>query len=483
MRRPFASALLVLALPCALAAQDRAPALDTARIDSIVAAGMTARRLVGVSVGIMEDGRTVFVKGYGAANLATHAGVDTTTRFAIGSVTKQFTSAIILQLAAERKLSVDDPVAKYLPDLTRAGDIRLRDLMGHVSGYPDYYPLDFVDRRMLVPISADSLARWYGRQPLDFEPGTRWSYSNTGFIILGRIAELVTQRPYPQLLRERIFTPLGMRHTAYEPARRDAGYAQGYAWFGLGDREPAEPEAAGWAAAAGGIWSTPGDLLIWDRALLEGRVVPAEFLRMMTTARHLANGASTNYGFGLSIGVFNGDTIYSHGGAVSGFAAQNTMVPRTRSAVVVLSNAEASVTSGPLVRMAITSRPPPPPARDTSRPAPAVSAADPRPVPKIQGPNSNDQATTLFRQVQAGQVDRALLGEEFNWWLSDERVRRAAERLAPLGEPTSVNRLSRGERGGLEVTLTRFTFPTRVMTALMYRSPDGKVQEFLIREQ
>jgi hypothetical protein len=314
--------------------------------------------------------------------------------------------------------------------------------------------------------------------PLDFEPGTRWSYSNTGFIILGRVAELVTHRPYPQLLRERIFTPLGMRHTSYEPARRDAEYAQGYAWFGLGDPDPAEPEGAGWAAAAGGIWSTPSDLLVWDRALLEGRVVPAQFLRMMTTARQLVNGASTNYGFGLSIGVFNGDTIYSHGGAVSGFAAQNTMVPRTHSAVVLLSNAEASVSSGPLLRMAITSRPPAAPAP----PAPAA-AADARPVPTIQGPNSTDQATTLFRQVQAGQVDRSLLSEEFSWWLTDERVRRAAERLAPLGEPARVDRLSRAERGGFEVTLTRFTFAARVMTALMYRSPDGKVQEFLIREQ
>jgi hypothetical protein len=333
-----------------------------------------------------------------------------------------------------------------------------------------------------VPISADSLARWYGHMPLDFEPGTRWSYSNTGFIMLGRIAELVTHRPYPQLLRDRIFAPLGMRHTAYEPARRGAEYAQGYAWFGLSDPEPAEPEGAGWAAAAGGIWSTPSDLLIWDRALLEGRVVPAAFLHMMTTARRLASGASTGYGFGLSVGVFNGDTIYSHGGAVSGFAAQNTMVPRTRSAVVTLANAEASITSGPLVRMAITSRPPPaPPARDSARPV--AAAPDPRPVPAVQGPNATDQATVLFRQVQAGQVDRTLLGEEFSWWLTDERVRRAAARLAPLGEPTRVDRLSRAERGGLEVTLTRFVFASRAMTALMYRSPDGKVQEFLIREQ
>src|SRR5258708_11842268 len=129
MRHLLALGLLVLALPSALAAQGNAPSLDTARIDSVVAAGMTTRRLVGVSVGIMEEGRIVFVKGYGAANVATHARVDTTTRFAIGSVTKQFTCAIILQLAAEGRLSVDDAVAKYLPDPTRAADITLRDLM------------------------------------------------------------------------------------------------------------------------------------------------------------------------------------------------------------------------------------------------------------------------------------------------------------------------------------------------------------------
>lgn len=487
MRRVPSAAPLTLLLPCLLLAQQPAAPLDTARIDSIVAAGMAARHLVGVSIGIMEDGRIVFAKGYGTANLATGARVDTTTRFAIGSVTKQFTCAIILQLAAEGRLSVDDPVAKYFPDLTRAGNITLRDLMGHVSGYPDYYPLDFVDRRMLQPIAADSLARWYGHQPLDFDPGTRWSYSNTGFIMLGRIAELVARRPFPQLLRERIFAPLGMRHTSYEPARRDGSYAQGYAWFALGQPEPAEPEGAGWAAAAGGIWSTPSDLLIWDRALLEGRVVPGEFLRMMTTPRRLTSGASTGYGFGLSIGTFNGDTVYSHGGAVSGFAAQNTMVPRVRSAVVVLSNAEASVTSGPMLRMAVTSRPPPPapPAAPATPATPATPspAADPRPVPDIPGPSSTEQAAALFRQIRSGQVDRALLGEEFSWWLTDERVRGAAARLAPLGEPTRIDRLTRSERGGMEVTLTRFTFPSRALTALMYRTPDGKVQEYLIREQ
>ena len=478
-RSPFLGLLALLALPARSPAQTPArTAVDTARIDSLVHANMTARHLVGVSIGILRDGQIIFVRGYGTANLRTHAAVDTTTRFAIGSVTKQFTSAIILQLAAEGRLSVDDRVAKYFPDLTRAGDITLRDLMGHVSGYPDYYPLDFVDRRMLRPISADSLARWYGHAPLDFEPGTRWSYSNTGFIMLGRIAELVAGRPLGRLMHERIFDPLGMRHTAYEPARRDRAYAQGYASFALGDPEPADPEASGWAAAAGGILSTPTDLLLWDRALMDGQVVGGENYRMMTTPRRLANGASTNYGFGLSIGVSGGDTILSHGGAVSGFAAQNTMVPSSRSGVVVLSNAEATINSGALLRMNITLRPAPP--RDTTRAAAPAPTGDPRPVPDIQGPPAVEQAGSLLRQLQAGHVDRALLGEEFSWWLTDAMVRGAAARLAPLGEPTARAPLSRGERGGMEVTVTRFTFATRTLNALMDRTPDGKVQQLFI---
>jgi D-alanyl-D-alanine carboxypeptidase len=483
MRRPIALIPGALLIPFALAAQAAAPAapagLDVARIDSIVRANMAARQLVGVSVGLMREGRIVLERAYGQADRATNAPVNLETRFAIGSVTKEFVCAVVLQLAEEHRLSLDDKVAKWFPDLTRANDIAVRDLLGHVSGYPDYYPLDFVDRRMLAPIGADSLIRWYGRMPLDFEPGSRWSYSNTGFIMAGRIAELVTRRPLERLLRERIFRPVGMTHTSYEPdSTPRPAYAQGYASFALGEMERAEPEGRGWAAAAGGIWSTPGDLLRWDAALMAGRVVHGPLLRQMTTARTLTGGGSSNYGFGLSVGMAGGDTVWSHGGAVSGFASQNVMLPRTRSAVVVLSNAEATVPAGPILRSAVTLRPAPP--RDTTRREPV---ADPRPVPVIQGPAAKEMATTLFRQIQAGRVDRAALGEEFSWWLADARVAGAARRLGPLGDPARIETDPAVERGGMEVTVTRFVFANVTLAGLMYRSPDGKVQEFLLSAQ
>src|SRR6185295_12921177 len=143
------------------------------------------------------------------------------TLFAIGSVSKQFTSAAVLLLAEEGKLSARDPVAKYYPTLTRAKEITLLDLMNHVSGYPDYYPLDFLDRRMKKPIDPDELLRQYAGGKLDFEPDSRYSYSNTGYILLGRVVEKVSGESLGAFLTRRIFKPLGMDHSFYELASAD----------------------------------------------------------------------------------------------------------------------------------------------------------------------------------------------------------------------------------------------------------------------
>ena len=179
--------------------------------------------------------------------------------FAIGSVTKQFTCATVLLLAEEGKLSVNDPVAKYFPNLTRAKDITLLDLMQHVSGYPDYYPLDFVDRRMQKPIAEDELLRQYAGAKLDFEPGSKYSYSNTGYILLGRVVEQVSGESFGAFVARRIFKPLGMANTVYEPGPSDSRLAKGYTTFALSEPEEIGPEAKGWIGAAGGIFSTPTD--------------------------------------------------------------------------------------------------------------------------------------------------------------------------------------------------------------------------------
>src|SRR5579871_1072461 len=204
---------------------------DLQAIDNYVAAQVRDKNYPGLSLTIVRDGKTVLTKGYGRRSLESEGRVEPDTMFAIGSVTKQFTCACIFLLAEDGKLSVEDKVAKYYPDLTRAQDITLYDLMSHTSGYPDYYPLDFVDRRLKKTIAIDQLLAEYAGGKLDFEPGARWSYSNTGFLLLGRVIEKVSKEPMSQFLRRRIFEPLGMKHCAFDPETVGAGMAQGYTSF------------------------------------------------------------------------------------------------------------------------------------------------------------------------------------------------------------------------------------------------------------
>jgi CubicO group peptidase (beta-lactamase class C family) len=169
----------------------------------------------------------------------------------------------VLLLAQDGRLSVRDKVSKYFPKLTRASEITLLDLMNHTSGYPDYYPLDFVDRRMQKSIGPDELIQQYAGGKLDFDPGTDWSYSNTGFIILARVVEKVSRQSFAHFLESRIFKPLGMTRTAYEPEAKDDRLATGYTSFALSLAKPVLPEATGWLGGAGGIYATPGDLVNW----------------------------------------------------------------------------------------------------------------------------------------------------------------------------------------------------------------------------
>src|SRR6478609_5933843 len=229
---------LLLAVTAPVTVRAQAP-IDERKVDSIVTAGMKEHRLVGLSLTLMHGGQVALQKAYGEASLQPRVPVDTLTRFSIGSVTKEFVAALSLLLQEDGKLSVHDTLAKWYPNLTRSKEITLLDLINHVSGYHDYYPLDYVDREMAKPTTADAIMKEYATVPLDFDPGTRWSYSNTGYTILGRVLERVSGKPLGTLLEERIFRPLGMRQTTYEPTAPERR-ATGYVSWALGATEPAQ---------------------------------------------------------------------------------------------------------------------------------------------------------------------------------------------------------------------------------------------------
>jgi len=413
----------------------------------------------------MRDGKIVLARGYGQASRENGTPVDVGTAFAIGSVTKQFTCASALLLQEAGKLSLKDKLSRYFPELPRAKEITLADLGSHVSGYPDYYPLDFFDSRMQHPIAPDDLIHKYAAEPLDFAPGTRWSYSNTGFIILGRIVEKVSGEPFATFLTERILKPVGMDHASFAPAPGTPGLATGYESFAMGEPRPAPREPEAWTYSAGALFASPTDLLRWDLALIDGKVLRPQAYKQMTTPRVLSDGRSAMYGCGLGVAPQRGETVLVHNGEVNGFLAENAVIPRTRSAVVLLTNSQfgdpASIFRT-LLNLTVTD---------------GLGAAK---APKVDGPAIRDAGLEMLHELQSGHLDRTKLGDEFSLFMTDGRVKEAAERLRALGEPTNTEVEGPRERGGMEVSVLHFTFGGVKLDGLLYRTPDGKVQEFLV---
>jgi len=462
---------LLLAVTAPVTVRAQAP-IDERKVDSIVTAGMKEHRLVGLSVTLMRGGRVQLQKAYGEASLQPRVPVDTLTRFSIGSVTKEFVAALTLLLQEDGKLSVHDTLSKWYPNLTRSKEITLLDLINHVSGYHDYYPLDYVDREMGRPTTADAIMKEYATVPLDFDPGTRWSYSNTGYTILGRVLERVTGKPLGTLLEERIFRPLGMRQTMYEPTAPERR-ATGYVSWALGEMEPAELEGHGWIGAPGGIWSTAGDIAKWDLALIRpGFLTPAS-RKVMFTERILRDGTPTGYAGGLNVTDVGGRTVLQHGGATSGFSATNVFVPADTAAVVLLSNTDQNIGAGPLVALVS-------PPRSTTAAAPARRTQSPMTPPTPKGPGAVAMSASFFNDLQHGKVDRALLSADYAAFLTPQRLRQAATTLAPLGEVTRAQLLGISERGGTQVARVQLTAGSRVVNTLMYRRPDGVLEEFLM---
>jgi CubicO group peptidase (beta-lactamase class C family) len=434
---------------------------DVDAIDGFLGQEVQKKGRVGFSVAIVKGGRVVLAKGYGRRSLDEPLPVSDDTIFAIGSVTKQFTCAAVLLLAEAGKLSIHDPVGKYFPDLTRASDITLLDLMNHVSGYPDYYPLDFVDRRLRQPAKTDEVIGEYATGKLDFEPGTRYSYSNAGYLILGRVVEKVSGESMGAFLQSHLFTPLGMNHTLYDPERSDDRLARGYTVFALCQPEPAVPEGKGWIASAGAICSTPSDLALWDLALMGGRVLKPESYELMTTARQLPDGTTTEYGCGLRACIMEKRLVLTHSGMVAGFQAWNGMIPSTLSAVIMVANTGTGLGELPeqLLGLLLKEQPN---------------------IPKINGPETAAAVKKLFGELQQDKIDRSRLAEAFNSFLTPEKATAAARRLRPFGAPTKVEVLKVYERGGMEVSVTRLTFKSGRLRTLMYRRPDGIIEQFFV---
>jgi CubicO group peptidase (beta-lactamase class C family) len=459
----FTLLLLLVCVAVGAHAQTQLSADLIEKVDKVATDTLARTGVPSASIAIVKDGRIAYVKAYGDARLDPKTPATPQMRYSIGSISKQFTAAAILLLQEQGKLSLDDKVSKYLPDLTRANEVTIRQLLSHTSGYSDYWPQDYVMPGMLKPTNAQQIMDAWAKKPLDFEPGTKWQYSNTNYVIAGVIVEKVARMSLLQFLEQKAFTPLAIKSTFdTDSGPLGPNDPQGYLRYALGPLRPAPKEGKGWMFAAGELAMTAEDLAKWDVSVINQTVMKPASYREMQTDVLLKNGLDTHYGLGVDVNSQSGHRAISHGGEVSGFTATNTIFPDDRAAVVVLTNQDAASASGAIAGGI----------------SPLLfTTNDPATPAKLE------QAKKIFADLQQGKIDRALFTDNANFYFSEDALKDFQAGLGPLGTPQSFTQASQGLRGGMTLRVYIIRFPQRVLRAWTYEMPDGKLEQYQIAAQ
>jgi CubicO group peptidase (beta-lactamase class C family) len=324
--------------PKAAAKPAAAPSKDAAAIDHLFRVAVKPTE-PGLAVVVVRGSQTLHRAAYGMANVELGVPLKPEHVFRIGSVTKQFTSAAIMILAEESKLAVSDPITKFLPDYPTQGKIiTIEHLLTHTAGIQSYTDMPKWRGMWRQDMTLTALIDLFKNEPMQFDPGTRFQYNNSGYILLGAIIEKVTGKKYADVVQERIFTPLGMKDTRYDVSaeitpKRAAGYGRD------GSRiVNAEYLSMTQPHAAGALMSTVDDLAKWEAAIAAGRVLKPESLAKSFTPFKMPSGNDTGYGYGWGISTYDGRLVQEHGGGIHGFRSYVLRIPSAGVYVAVLSN-------------------------------------------------------------------------------------------------------------------------------------------------
>ena len=434
------------------------PATLRERVDTIVRKALADTGVPSASIAIVQSGAITYLQAYGDGRIEPHAPALPSMRYSIGSISKQFTAAAVLLLAERGKLSLDDSVSRFVPNLTRGNEVTIRELLSHTSGYQDYWPQDYVPPFMLQPITADKILEQWARKPLDFDPGTEWQYSNTNFVIAGLIVEKASGEPLLQFLSEHIFAPLGMKSVMnIDQNRLTETDAAGYLRYAIGPPRLAPKEGKGWLFAAGELAMPAEDLAKWDISMINQSVLrPASYAQMQKEVV-LKNGLGTRYGLGVEVRQEFGQRAIEHGGEVSGFTAHNIVFPEARMAVAVLVNEDSVEASSDIARK--------------------IAALLFR---EADAGKQEDQSREIFAALQQGKIDRSLFTDNCNRYFTEQAVKDFASSLGPLGTPTEFTQTYKQDRGGMTFRLFEVHFPKKALEVWERIMPDGKIEQYQV---
>jgi CubicO group peptidase (beta-lactamase class C family) len=457
----FAPALI--ALLAAPAAAQQLPAQQVRAIDALVAKTLADTGVPSASIAIVRNGQLVLTRAYGKANEALPAQPDLP--YQIASNSKQFTAMALLLLEDDGKLKLDDPIGKYVPGITSGDTITIRQLLSHSSGLQDFWPQDYMFETMTHPTAPQGIVDKWAKKPLDYPPGARYQYSNTGYVVAGMIAEKVSGEPLLQFLNRRIFAPLGM-HPLDQDETNTPNFPAGYHRYALGPVRIAQPPARGWLYAAGELSMTAGDLAKWDIARMNRALLPVDDWIAQETPFVRTDGRSNGYGLGVQNHSQRDRHVIDHGGEAVGFLTQNTVYPDTKDAIVVFTNADFSGATDTLTegieKIVLNS------------PEPALSG---------EGNRLADVRAT-YDALAAGTADRTKFTPNLNFYFDATVLGDYKTSLGALGAPTSIEPVrSPRLRGGFVNRNFKIHYAGHPdLTLVTYAEPgaNGRWEQFLV---
>ena len=452
-----------VAFASAAHAQELSPELRR-QVDAAVQQVVKATGVPSASVGIVVNGKIAMTAAYGVAKLTPPVPATPAMAYPVGSISKQFTASCILLLQQDGKLSLDDHVSRWFPELTEADQVTLRELMSHTSGYEDYAPQDYTIPAWMQPIDPHTLIETWARKPLDFPPGTQWQYSNTNFELTALIVEKASGMKYIDFLRSRVLGPAGLTGVLDLDTQRSQLQVQGYERRALAPLRPAVLEAPGWYFGDGSLAMPVSELLKWDITIMNRSLLSPASYDAFETDTKLKDGKPTGYGLGIDVRKRNGHLMLEHSGEVGGYVAENVVFPDDKIAIAVLTNQEASSAASQVARAII----------------PLLMAPAGKPeAPEIKA--AEDQVKTILNGLVQGKIDRSLFTADGNFYFSQETLDDFSSSLSPLGTVTSVKLVEDALRGGMSDRGFTATFSggatVRVST---YTMPDGKLEQLLV---
>lgn len=432
-------------------------------VDDYVLTEMQKQHIPGLSLAVMKDGKIVKTKGYGLANVELKVPATTETVYEIGSVTKQFTAAAILMLVEGGKVGLDDKIGTYVPNLPETWQpITIRHLLTHTSGLKNMTSIEDFPKRMVVPVTPTEAIKLMVGYPLEFAPGEKWAYSNTGYFLLGMVIEKASGKSYGAFMKERIFTPLQMTATCVNDENDIIpNRASGYSWA-EGSLHNAAAISMTWPYAAGAIASTVTDLAKWDAALYGDTLLKKTSRDAMWTPAKLNGGAMSGYGFGWGVSQVSGHRNVSHGGGIPGFVSYVSRFPDDGWTVAVLTNQDSGANPSAIGRGVI------------GRYFAAVAPPTYAPIPD-KDPQKTALVKKIYEGAAKGEVDSSLFTPRMASVVAAQLKQGLTDKLHSLGVLQSITLVEQKTDGPDQSFRYRLTYKEGSMLTLCSFDKEGKI--------